>query len=479
MKSCLLFSLLLVFTTCWAQPIPDSIRSAIDAGNFTAAQSALRHSVASASAADTHVLAMQFEIERLDRIRKDFSRTEADVLKSLRKYYPGITSNDLRTFEADRSLEMRVIDGEKRYFNNAVPNLFRVNKEAKKLKASIDGPPANKLDEFLASYLPTVLAAADKSGERVVCPVDLTLSYTLTVKADAVPEGETIRCWLPYPREAHERQTNVRLISLSETNYVLADKAAMQRTLYTEKKAVKGEPTVFRMVLGYTSASEYFGVGVGTPPAGCVLSPDSVKEFTAERPPHIVFTPVVKHLSQSIVGGERDPLKIARLLFEWSSANIPWASAREYSTIENIPAYCLENTHGDCGIQSLLFITLCRYNGIPAKWQSGWMLHPVEVNLHDWAEIFLDGYGWVPADQSFGIQQSDDQRVKYFYLGGIDAYRLIVNDDFSRDLFPSKVFPRSETVDFQRGEVEWRGGNLYFDKWSYDMKVEYRDHTKE
>jgi len=45
--------------------------------------------------------------------------------------------------------------------------------------------------------------------------------------------------------------------------------------------------------------------------------------------------------------------------------------------------------------------------------------------------------------------------VKYFYLGGIDAYRLIVNDDYSRDLYPAKIYPRSETVDFQR--VNWNG----------------------
>jgi hypothetical protein len=24
-------------------------------------------------------------------------------------------------------------------------------------------------------------------------------------------------------------------------------------------------------------------------------------------------------------------------------------------------------------------------------------------------------------------------------------------------------------VDLQRGEVEWRGGNLYFDKWEWNL----------
>jgi transglutaminase-like putative cysteine protease len=473
MKRSILVLFLLVLTRSMAQNIPDSIQSTIDRGNFTAAQTAMQQVIASGRCGAEQTLALKFEIERLDRIRKDFRRTEADVVKSLSRLYPGITKEALLKFEADKSLEMKVIDGEKRYFNNAVPNLFRVNKEAKRHRDEVDGPPENKLADFLGSYLPTVLADADKSGRHVVSPVNLTLTYTLTVKADAVPDGETVRCWLPYPRESHERQRDVRLISLSEAQYVCADRTMMQRTLYTEKKAVKGEPTVFTLVVGYTSSSDWYGVGERKPVPGLTLAPDSLKEFTSERPPHIVFTPEIKRLSQSIVGSERDPLAKARLIFSWISANIPWASALEYSTLQNIPAYCIENRHGDCGIQTLLFMTLCRYNGIPAKWQSGWMLHPVEVNLHDWAEIFLDGYGWVPADQSFGVQRSNDSRVAMFYLGGIDAYRLIVNDDFSRDLFPAKIYPRSETVDFQRGEVEWRGGNLYFDAWSYNMKVDY------
>ncbi len=34
---------------------------------------------------------------------------------------------------------------------------------------------------------------------------------------------------------------------------------------------------------------------------------------------------------------------------------------------------------------------------------------------------------------------------------------------------PPKKFFRSETVDLQRGEAEWSGGNLYFNQWDYDF----------
>ena len=69
----------------------------------------------------------------------------------------------------------------------------------------------------------------------------------------------------------------------------------------------------------------------------------------------------------------------------------------------NIPMYVLESGHGDCGMVTLLFMTLCRYKGIPTRWQSGFMMHPSGWNLHDWAEVYFEGPGWVPVDESFGI----------------------------------------------------------------------------
>ncbi|MEN8194075.1 MAG: transglutaminase domain-containing protein, partial [Bacteroidota bacterium] len=102
-------------------------------------------------------------------------------------------------------------------------------------------------------------------------------------------------------------------------------------------------------------------------------------------------------------------------------------------------------------------------------------LHPNSWNLHDWGEVYFEGIGWVPVDQSFGLNDSDDEDVHWFFLGGNDAYHFIVNNDYGQPLYPAKIFPRSETNDFQRGEVEWKGGNLYFDKWDYDFSVEYLD----
>ena len=415
---------------------------------------------------------LDFQKDRLRRIKLDFQKTADDMLNYIHKYYPDANESDLKKWEDAGSLEYKIIDGKKFYFNRAQGNLFRVNKDAKKQKEKIDGETISELNKYLSTYIPEAVNESKEKKKNLVKKVTHKLNYTVTVEPNAVPDGEVIRCWLPYPREGHNRQTDIKLISINSDEYIIADNENPQRTIYFEKTAHKDEPTKFNMVLEVTNYTELSGLNPEKIKPYDTGS-DLYKTFTAERKPHIVFTDELKNLSKKIVGEEKDPYKKAKKIFEWMSKNVPWAGAREYSTIENISGYCVEKGYGDCGIKSLLFITLCRYNGIPAKWQSGWMLHPGSVNLHDWTEIYFEGYGWVPVDPDYGMQNLTNEDEKYFFFGGIDAHHLIVNDDFSAPLFPAKIFPRSETVDFQRGELEWRGGNLYFDKWDYNMQVEY------
>lgn len=456
----------------FAQTNFPELNKLISEGNFSPAKEFITKLVNSNQLDEMEKLALLFEAEKMERIKKDFKKSPDDILPAIKKYFPDVNNDMIKKLEEEKSLEYMIIDGEKKYFNNSVPNLFRINSEAKRRKSEVEGTRQDELKTFLQKHLPQSVEKIKAAGKKIGNAVNIKFHYTLTVNADAVPDGEILRCWLPFPREGHNRQTGIKLLSVNSDEYIIADNRNLQRTLYLEKTAKQGNPTIFQMSIEYTSYSEWY-----------ILNPDEIKsydvnssvykDYTRETAPHIVFTNEIKELSKKIIGGELNPYKKLKRIFEWINNNIPWASAREYSTLDNIPQYCITNMHGDCGIKALLLITLARYNGIPAKWQSGWMMHPNKVNLHDWAEVYFEGYGWVPVDPDFGIQSSDNPEVKYFYTNGIDSYRLIVNDDYSQALFPSKIHPRSETIDFQRGEVEWQGGNLYFDKWDYEMKVEY------
>ena len=183
---------------------------------------------------------------------------------------------------------------------------------------------------------------------------------------------------------------------------------------------------------------------------------------------------------QQIVAEETNPYWKAKKCYDWIASHIKYSYAIEYSTIRNISDYCRSKGYGDCGQEALLFITLCRLNGIPARWQSGWNIFPGNKSNHDWSEIYLAPYGWMPVDPYMGIwamryantlKPDQKRELRDFYFGGLDQYRMIANSDHSQTLNPPKRTLRSDDVDFQRGELEAGDKNIYFDHYSYRLTV--------
>lgn len=407
------------------------------------------------------------------RLLADFCLTEQQVKDYIRKYIPEVTDEQMCRWEKTRALECMWLDGEKRYFINAGPNLFRIDSACRDRKLAKEGVIVGGAERVNAENVPAIIRAAKDSARTMVQPKRMRVTYTLTVDTNAVPAGEVVRCWLPFPRTDVARQQDVKLLGTSEPEYVLAPQDCAHSTLYMKKRAVQGRPTVFSETFEYTSYGEWHDLG-----SEDVQPYDTTsrlyREYTAEREKHVVFTPRLRELAARLADGEDNPYLKAKRIFRWIGDHFPWASAREYSTIDNIPEYVLDNRHGDCGQVSLLLVTLCRLCGIPARFQSGFMMHPRAWNLHDWAEVYFEGIGWVPVDQSWGMPSfARNAGEEYFFLGGIDSWRMVVNTDYGMPLVPAKRYPRSETVDFQRGEVEWEGGNLYFTQWNYDMEIEY------
>jgi transglutaminase-like putative cysteine protease len=471
----ILFPILLFLVFSCSQKTEKISMSKIDgeevAGNFAKASQYIDWYIAQNDLSPETIFDLNTRKDVMHRIRLDFGKDRAAVKEYISRYYPDVDNEMLTNWENSGALEYKIIDGEKWYYNRAAPNLFRLDREAIVRKAEIDAPAEN--NSILLTHLPEIIDALGKNAKTQATPVHMRVKYELTLQPNAVPDGEVVRCWLPYPREDHRRQSNVQLRSVSETDYVISPEQYAHRTIYMEKTAKKDEPLIFTIEFSYQHAPEWFNLN------GKTIQPydtqsELYKTNTAERPPHIVFTDSIKAISKRIVGNETNPYQKMRKIYEWIHTNFPWAGAREYSTLANIPQYVLENGHGDCGQVTLLFLTLARYNGIPARWQSGFNMQPGGLNMHDWSEFYIEGAGWIPMDQSFGLKYfSENNDVTYFYTNGTDAYRWIVNSDFSQPLYPAKIFLRSDDVDFQRGELEWRGGNIYFNKWSWDFEVTY------
>jgi len=428
-----------------------------------------------------------WEAERLRRLRLEYGLGRDEQMDQLRLLLPDLAAAEFADWEQAGALDAVELDGRRRYSRLNRYNVWRLSEAARTrlaeavqsgrvAEARLPGADRPLAQAALRAHARDLMAAARQTGERYLLPHTYTIAYSLTVRPDQVPPGELIRCWLLYPRGC-DTQRDVELLSAEPGPGLIApDAEACQRTIYLEQPAAAaGLPTVFHVRYRYTALGSYVPVDPRR-----VESPDlgdpQVREALAPRPPHLALTPELRQLAGEIVGEEGNPYLRARLVFGWIQEHVTYTTALEYSTIPNLSAYCMATRQGDCGIQAMLFIALCRAAGVPARWQSGWYVQPENGGMHDWARFYVAPYGWLHADPSKGWLKVPEgetpETLQWFLFGNQDAFRLVANDDYGRALWPPKRHPRSEPVDFQRGEVEWRGGNLYFGQWGWSMLVE-------
>ncbi|MEO6800366.1 MAG: transglutaminase domain-containing protein [Rhodanobacter sp.] len=451
-------------------PAPGKVVTLVDAGQFHAAEADIDAAMKGDDLSADARQALEFQRERMRRIALDFS-LDADQLKArVREQIPDMSDAEFRAWNAHGLFEHMAIDGRVRYFKRAPSNLFRLSTEAvarRKIQTPFNDDPMGVLNQHHRD----IRKAAVATHHTSVLPRRVRITQSLTVDADAVPAGQSVRAWIPYPRALPGQQEDINYVDSVPAQHLIAPESTMQRTVYFEKVAQAGQPTTFSVTYELTLYAQYHAIDANKM-VPAIITPE-LSPYVAERMPHVVFTEPMRVFSKQIVGDEKNPYRIAQKLFA-AVDQIPWAGAREYSTLSNISDYTLHAGHGDCGEQTLLLITLLRMNGIPARWQSGAIFADGGYNdIHDWGQLYLAPYGWVPMDVTFGQlhagkhPQPGDAALKWFYLGGLDAWRVAFNSDYAQPLTPAKNHFRSDTVDNQRGEVEWQGGNLYYHQWDY------------
>lgn len=452
------------------------IREMVSAGHFKQAEQLLAANP-SASAETTRTRNELSEI--ITRTRHEYSLDSEALLAKVQQSIPDATPAEIERWAAEAKARVRVIDGNRFFFRREPRNIFLFSKEAVARAVKAGNPPTPESKTALNEHLADIIAEADRTGATEVLPVRHTITHTISIRSNhpALKPGAVVRAWLPFPQE-YRQQRDVKLIRASPEPEWIAPNGiegdpitgSAQRTIYFEQIITNAlQPVAFREVVEFTAYAYYPKLDdakVQPLPAywsGACLG---------ERPPHIVYTPEIRAEVARIVGNETNFLAKARNIFRWVSDNIPWCAEDEYCLIPSFAIKGFTARQGDCGVQNTVFITMCRIAGIPARWQSGYETKPGdEWGMHDWAEIYIAPWGWLPADASYGVRDSNDSRVAEFYLGHQDSYRWIVNLDWGHELFPPKKSFRSDPADFQRGEVEVDGKNLYFNEWEAKTEV--------
>ncbi len=397
------------------------------------------------------------------RTRADFPYTVDEFFEIVHRADSTLTRDSLNRLIERKYVETLSFDGQPRVFRKALRNMRLTNPAVSGFTVRGAGAKPDRI-AFVDSILQWQQGTMPLGGAHRV-----TYRFSIDVPYHPAIQDEMLRVWFPLPM-ATDRQSNIKIKSVSHP-YALSDGLSPHNTIYLQALApAPGDTAHFEYTASYDVRGSYFSPDYILSHLKPYKKRSSLyREYTAMEAPHIVR---LDSLAKAIVGSETNPFLQSELVFDYIARTYPWAGAREYSTIPCIPTYVIDQRHGDCGQVSLLYISLMRTLGVPARWESGWMLHPGEVNLHDWAEVYFEGVGWVPVDCSFGrYVDSSNPDIRNFYSHGMDTYRLAANKAVAQPFYPEKQYIRSETVDSQLGEVETLSGNLFYPAWNSSMRI--------
>ena len=196
-------------------------------------------------------------------------------------------------------------------------------------------------------------------------------------------------------------------------------------------------------------------------------SPDKTRPLTnAERSErerylqpstNVVINDKIKALAERVAGDEKNPVALARKLYDWELENIDyWVKdpANKKASPVGSTTYCLDTGTGNCTDFHSLWSSLAMASGLPTRLVYGSFLkkeldsQDADQSYHCWPEFFAPGLGWVPHDvavadifhKEFPLTDENNKLVRLttadgftgpdpakvdYYFGNIDERRVV------------------------------------------------------
>ncbi len=375
------------------------------------------------------------------RIQGDFPYTMEEMLAQFRQELPDFTMEELQSLMDQGYIRWIFLNGEKRLFSRTLSSVRLSYPGMAKRMAG---------DKWTEVPVPMLDASMQRMKEKGTMSCRIRIRATTKLKDEQFTPGMFLRVHLPIPA-ACSQQSDIRIEKIWPEGGVISPEDAPQRTVCWEVTAE--ENTEFGVEYSYLHTEiykdAYNGQGI----------PGSYDFDVQEQEPHIVFTPFIRALCRDLTEGITDPLMKARAIYDFITKNMHYTYMPEYFVLESIAESCARNYNGDCGVFALLMITLCRCAGIPAQWQSGLAANPESAGCHDWVRFYVEPYGWLLADPSFGVSATRLQKEerRQFYFGNLEPYRMVANREFQAEFTIPKDHWRADPYDNQSGEMETTG----------------------
>ena len=403
---------------------------------------------------------LNMELEILKRLPLDYSHNFEQAVARCQANISDFTAEELTKLQDNNDVEWIFINGEVYFLNRFMENLINCYPEYAARCTNpekLDNPERKKmLNEQIA-----------KMKENGKAGYHYKMRVSLKTNPEKARVGTPVKVHLLLPLE-YAQIKNVNILSYSDAEKVtVADSEVMQRTICFEETLKEADKEYF-VEFEFDNISKY----VNPDPEKVSLA--QPKFYTDEVLPHIQFTPYIQALTKEIIGDETNPLKKARMIYDYVTSHVNYSFMPNYFTNPNLVEYIAVGGKGDCGIQALMFITLCRCAGVPARWQSGVYTHPLNAGSHDWAQYYVAPYGWLYADPSFGTSsyRAGNFERRDFYAYNLEPFRLPSCQEFQQQYYPvPKDHMRRDPYDTQGGEIEYIDRAFEPDEYDYDCEI--------
>ena len=455
-------------------PLPSPVQQMKERGNLEEAEAYLQHLLETGDCLPEERRRFRAELEILRRLPAEYPYTRAEALELVRRYVPNFSEADFDSLLMKGKIFWRYLDGEARFFGRFFDSLCKTDsffaEAAEKRGHRIPGSDRRLLQE-----------SAEKMREQGELSVRITVRAELELEKAFFREGALVRAYLPLPRVTEE-QGDIVLEEMSAGGQLGAESAA-QRVVFWEERLGENHPFLLSYRFLHTERyRDVYGLAERMQAEGRAekQSENETTKYGAEKRTEsgydsALFPPsaYLRSLAAALTEGVTEPLVKAKCFYDFITKKVRYSFMPSYFCLDRMAERCAMDRVGDCGIQALLFLSLCEAVGIPARWESGLKTEPKFIGAHDWVRFFTPSFGWRAADLSYGgsAWKRGEERLHRFYFGNVDPWRMAANARILGETgFPESEF-RADPYDNQVGEMALDGRGLRYEEFHRRKEV--------
>lgn len=275
-------------------------------------------------------------------------------------------------------------------------------------------------------------------------------NYNIRLLNDDTVPINSVRALVMLGRDFASYQKTVLLSADREFTEIMADSSGNRFVQYRFEDLNPGDSIdmSFEYLIEIRPTTyDLTGPADATPSLALVpyLSPEDLIESESQR---------VTFVADSLTEGLSDALTRARKIYEYVTTTLSYEVQEQSMGAEYALA---QPDHADCTEFASLFVALSRAARVPARIIFGFAREPGETHIgtsHAWAEFYLDDFGWIPVDPTYG------SRYLREYFGRIDANHIalwspspLFQGNWSVIVFHSSKNPDVRLFALESGEI--------------------------